>query len=103
VVAIWGFDWAPIIPYVAKRRALMDRNNRSLDDPHMVEALQNLENHGYKVTALVFCDYARSAPHILGPWLGYFKDFKPVFKGDEFCDLYGKVIETAGTAKEALR
>jgi hypothetical protein len=62
VLIIWGHDWSPEVPYVSKRRAIMDRQNRDLEDPSLTEALNNLGQR--KIGALVFCDGSAASDFI---------------------------------------
>jgi len=57
VVLVYGGDWSSVLPYYARRRALMDRSNRSFADPVMQEALAAL--HGDRIGAAVFCGATR--------------------------------------------
>ena len=59
VLLIWGDEWSGSIPYATKRRALMERGNRDLDDPDLVEALGKLER---PIGGLVFCARRGGAP-----------------------------------------
>jgi hypothetical protein len=43
IVAIYGYDWNPVIPYYARRRALMDRWEMPLTDPRFQRAMHALE------------------------------------------------------------
>lgn len=89
VVAIWGCDWSPELPYAAERRALMwipyfDRRD---PQPVITRALEALHAHSYEVTALVFCNASRDEAFVAAR-LALFPDFGRVYRGDNNCDLY---------------
>jgi hypothetical protein len=39
IILIYGWDWNPLLPYYSGRKAIMDRESRSLDDPTIKESL----------------------------------------------------------------
>jgi hypothetical protein len=53
VLLIYGQDWAPVVPYYAHRRALMNRRAGALDAPPLRAALQGLGSS--RIGAVVFC------------------------------------------------
>jgi len=62
VLLIYGQDWSPAIPYVAQRRALMDRSDRSLTSPIMLDAIARLDRAGLRIGAMLVCGNSRSDP-----------------------------------------
>jgi hypothetical protein len=42
VILIYGWDWNPLMPYYSGRKAIMDKESRPLDEPHMRDALAEL-------------------------------------------------------------
>lgn len=55
IVLIWGHDWSAELPFYLERRSVMDRNNRSLNDPEWQATVKNLEITRSKVAAEIFC------------------------------------------------
>jgi hypothetical protein len=89
VVALWGPDWSPEIPWAAKRRALIDSRGFDPRGPEMTRALDALRSASYEVTALVFCKTAR-ADAFVQPRLALFPGFHRIYAGSNQCDLYAK-------------
>jgi hypothetical protein len=58
VIAVYGFDWNPALPYYAHRRAFMDPWSMPVSHPRFIEAMSRL--HGERIGAMV----------IGGPWRG---------------------------------
>src|SRR5258708_6592689 len=55
VLLIYGAAYAPVLPYEAQRRAIMDASNRSIDDPSIVSSLAGLRTEGTHLGAVVSC------------------------------------------------
>ena len=91
VVAIWGCDWSPELPYAAGRRAVMWIPYFDSRDPRPVitRKLDALHAHSYEVTALVFCNTSRDEAFVAAR-LALFPDFGRVYRGDNDCDLYAR-------------
>jgi glycosyltransferase involved in cell wall biosynthesis len=53
VILIYGFDWAPIIPYYSERKAIMPDGLLPLDSPRMKKAIKNTGRN--KITAMALC------------------------------------------------
>lgn len=44
ILVIYGWDWNPLIPYYAGRRAWMDRWEMALDDPKFIRSMATMEH-----------------------------------------------------------
>ncbi|MEK6706438.1 MAG: hypothetical protein AABZ06_11690 [Bdellovibrionota bacterium] len=55
VLLIYGDDWSSAYPYYFHRRALMDRENRSVDDPKIQAALAIMKREGFRFGAVLAC------------------------------------------------
>jgi len=88
VVLIYGWDWSPELPYLAQRRALMDRAERPLGNPAMRAALINLRRERRRLGVLAVCSSSRSHTRLVAHAqrnLGFAE--KAVYS-DAICDLY---------------
>ena len=88
VVLIYGWDWSPELPYLAQRRALMDRQERSLDDPAMREAVDNLKREGRQIAMLAACFSSRFHTQVLAQAQARLSFAASPVYSDLFCDLY---------------
>lgn len=59
VLLIYGASYTPVLPYEARRRAIMDASNRSIDDPSIVTSLAALVAEGTHLGAVVSCGESR--------------------------------------------
>jgi hypothetical protein len=89
VMLIYGLDYSPVLPYEARRRAIMDWKNRDLDDPAIHSTLEELSAQGLRLGAVVACGDARTNVVVLAniARLGY--PHAPAHT-EPFCDLYLK-------------
>jgi len=62
VLYLVGGDWSPIVPYYCGRRAVLDRESRPMNDPVIVEELELLRTHGYRIGALLACGAEVTSP-----------------------------------------
>ena len=60
VILIYGEDWSPMIPYLAHRRAVMDRALHPLESPIMVETRRRLTKAGLRIGAMLMCGASRA-------------------------------------------
>lgn len=68
MLLIWGYDWSPEIAYSSKRRTLMDRENRSLEDSRFQAALVPIKN---AIGGAVFCQQILSDEVFIQERLNY--------------------------------
>ncbi len=59
VMLIYGLNYSPALPYAAGRRAIMDREDRSIDDPAIRLTLDRLAAAGGRIGAIVSCGESR--------------------------------------------
>jgi hypothetical protein len=87
VMLIYGQDYSPALPYEARRRAIMDWKNRSIDDPPIRDAVGRLAAEGGRIGAVVVCGPARGVEAVRAniPRLGF--PVVPVHS-EPYCDLY---------------
>lgn len=83
VLLVYGQDWHPMFPYYARRRALMDREDRPAGDPALERSLALLQAEGRKIGAVLGCGNA-------GLPLGIAQRFhlKPDPELRHFCSVY---------------
>lgn len=95
VIAIWGSDWSPELPYAARRRALMfiPYFDSRPTEPVLPQTLAALHANAYDVAGLVFCRHMRE-PDFTRPRLEYFPGFSRVYSGSNDCDLYAAALPT---------
>jgi hypothetical protein len=89
VMLIYGLDYSPVLPYEARRRAIMDWKNRDLDEPAIRSTLDAMAADGVHLGAVVACGDARSNVVVLAniARLGY--PHAPAH-AEPYCDLYLK-------------
>jgi hypothetical protein len=89
VMLVYGLDYSPVLPYEARRRAIMDWKNRDLDEPAMKSTLDAMAAEGVHLGAVVACGDARSNVVVLAniARLGY--PHAPAH-AEPYCDLYLK-------------
>jgi hypothetical protein len=87
VMLIYGLDYSPVLPYEARRRAIMDWKNRDLDDPAIRSTLDAMMREGLRLGAVVACGDARTNVVVLAniSRLGY--PHTPAH-AEPYCDLY---------------
>ncbi len=87
VMLIYGLDYSPVLPYEARRRAIMDWKNRDLDDPAIRSTFGELSAQGLRIGVVVACGDARRNVVVLAniARLGY--PHAPAHT-EPFCDLY---------------
>ena len=82
-----GMDLVPQVPYVTKRRAIMDWENRGAGDPAMQHEIAALGAEGGRLGAMVVCGSVRALPivRINIDRLSFFE--RPEFSTRD-CDVY---------------
>jgi hypothetical protein len=60
VILIYGWDWNPLLPYYSGRKAIMDKETRPLDEPHMQAALAQLSPDQHIAGMMVMGDLANN-------------------------------------------
>jgi hypothetical protein len=95
IILIYGYDWDSSIPYYAHRRAIMDREMRSLNDPLMRESFAKSRRRDGIVAVAAFCNKSREATDVTDrlSTLGF--DLIPYY-ADNVCDLYKRRGRTRG-------
>jgi hypothetical protein len=60
VILIYGWDWNPLMPYYSGRKAIMDKETRPLDDPHIRASLALLSPNEHIAGMMVVGDLAHN-------------------------------------------
>ena len=89
VVLILGLDWSSELPYYARRRALMNREYRSPQDPIMQRALANLGDQ--RLGAMVVCFGALRQPALIQSWLRA-TGLSPIARRTAGCVIYTRRV-----------
>jgi hypothetical protein len=71
VLLIYGLDWNPSLPYYARRKAIMDRTNRSLESPTLQRSLELLPR-AEQVSAMIIGQKANLPGDFVKQRLEYF-------------------------------
>jgi hypothetical protein len=89
VLIVYGDDWSPLLPYSLHRRAIMDAENRPLDNPQILASLENVRDLGLKIGGVVACRASLQKPERLKDNLRLLGlDFSsPAFR-DEYCAFF---------------
>ena len=87
VLLIYGLDLNPEFTYSARRRAIMDWENRGAGDPLFERSLTLLAQEGGHIGALVACGETRSTPVISRTAERLAIADRPSFH-DVYCDVY---------------
>jgi hypothetical protein len=61
VIMIYGFDWNSVVPYFARRRAIMARNV-DWKSPELAKSLELLKADGREMGAVIYCDNSDKNP-----------------------------------------
>jgi hypothetical protein len=88
VLLIYGLDWNPVLPYYTERRAIMDREQRPLDDPAMREAVYGTGRE--RITAMVLCGPGRGDAGFVEERARFFGLAPYPLVRSAGCDVYGK-------------
>ena len=87
VMLIYGLSYSPVIPYASERRAVMDARDRSIDDPAIKAALDQLAAAGGRIGAVVACGDSRQGDAVRANIRRLGFPERP-FHTEPYCDLY---------------
>jgi hypothetical protein len=94
VIIVAGNDWAPMIPYYSKRKALMIRNGLQYDQPYLIRAFNDLDDED--VSALVVVEAERGDKALIQRAAAKFGLDTSVTFSSPFADVYLSGIYRTG-------
>jgi hypothetical protein len=98
-VIVYGLGWSSELPYYARRRALMDMEDRPLDRPPISVSLENLAQEGRSLGALVVCGASRDRPELVRAAVERFDLDPEAAFADPRCSVYARALGSGGTGR----